>query len=146
VAERFGWIKMKLAVLHCVRWGPSSHHRKRYSSSPTFEIYGRQACAHIIRGPCLLWPNGSMDQDAIWCGGRPQPTNIVLDGDPAPPLKKGHNSPNFRPIYYGQTAGLIMMKLGAEVGLGPGYTVLDGDPAPRPPRSTALPNFGLCLL
>jgi len=30
-----------------------------------------------------------MDQDAIWCGGGPQPTNIVLDGDPAPPSKKG---------------------------------------------------------
>jgi len=30
------------------------------------------------------------------------------------------------------------MKLGVEVGLGPGHTVLDGDPAP--PRGTA-PNF-----
>jgi len=24
------------------------------------------ACVHIIRGPCLLWPDGWMDQDAIW--------------------------------------------------------------------------------
>jgi len=22
-----------------------------------------------ILGPCLLWPNGWMDQDATWCGG-----------------------------------------------------------------------------
>ena len=32
------------------------------------------------------------------------------------------------------------MKLGTEVGLGPGHIVLDGDPAPPPQRSTA-PNF-----
>jgi len=22
-------------------------------------------------GPCLMWPNGSIDQDATWCGGWP---------------------------------------------------------------------------
>ena len=26
-----------------------------------------------IFGPYMLWPNGWMDQDATWCGGRPQP-------------------------------------------------------------------------
>ena len=26
-----------------------------------------------IFGPCLLWPNGWMDQDGTWHGGRPQP-------------------------------------------------------------------------
>jgi len=26
-----------------------------------------------IFGPCLLWPNGWMDQEATWYGGRPQP-------------------------------------------------------------------------
>jgi len=35
-------------------------------------------------------------------------------------------------VYCGQTVGLIKMKLGVEVGLGPGHTVLDGDPAPPP--------------
>jgi len=24
-------------------------------------------------GPCVLWPNGSMDQDATWYGARPRP-------------------------------------------------------------------------
>jgi len=24
-------------------------------------------------GPCLLWPNGWMDQDATWYGDRPRP-------------------------------------------------------------------------
>jgi len=53
-----------------------------------------------IFGPCLLWPNDCMDQDANWCGGRPRPRHdIVLDGDPAPPQKRGRAPlPNFRPI------------------------------------------------
>ena len=33
-----------------------------------------------IFGPCLLWPNGGMDQDGTWHGG-----DSVLDGDPNPP-------------------------------------------------------------
>jgi len=32
-------------------------------------------------------------------------------------------------VYCGQTVGWIKMKLGMQVGLGPGHTVLDGDPA-----------------
>jgi len=60
---------------HCATWGPTSRHRKR-AQPPIF-------------GPCLLWPNGWMDQDATWCVGRPWP--IVLDGT----TKKGHCSPLF---------------------------------------------------
>jgi len=37
------------------------------------------------------------------------------------------------------------MKLGMEMGLGPGHVVLDGDPAPPPQRGTP-PIFGPCLL
>jgi len=33
------------------------------------------------------------------------------------------------------------MKLGIEVGLGPGHIVLDGDPAPLHQRGTAPPPF-----
>ena len=36
-------------------------------------------------------------------------------------------------VYRGQTVGRIEMKLGEQVGLGPGHIVLDGDPA-RPPE------------
>ena len=39
-------------------------------------------------------------------------------------------------VYYGQIVRWIKMKLGMEVGLGPGHIVLDGDPAP-PQRGTA---------
>jgi len=40
-------------------------------------------------------------------------------------------------VYCGQTVGWIKVKLGMQVGLGPGYIVLDGDPAPLPQRGTA---------
>jgi len=48
---------------HCFRWGLSSP-MVRGTAAPTFEIYGRRLCIHIIRGPCLLWPNGWMDQES----------------------------------------------------------------------------------
>ena len=43
-------------------------------------------------------------------------------------------------VYCGQTVGWIKMKLGMQVGLGPGHIVLDGDPASPPQRGTA-PNY-----
>jgi len=51
-----------------------------------------------IFGPCLLCPNGWMDQDAT--GVRLQgPGHIVLDGDPTLPRKNGHSSsPTVRPM------------------------------------------------
>jgi len=37
-------------------------------------------------------------------------------------------------VYCGQTAGRIKMKLGTQVGLGPGHIVFDGEPAPLPKK------------
>ena len=72
--------------------------------------------------------------------------HIVLDGDPALPLQKGH-SPQFAAnVRCGQTAGWIKMPLSMEVGLGPGDFVLDGDPAPPTKKGTEPPIFGACLL
>ena len=45
---------------HCVRRGPSYPQKKRaHPLPPNF-------------GPCLLWPNGWMDEDAAWYGSRPR--------------------------------------------------------------------------
>ena len=43
-------------------------------------------------GPCLLWPNGWMDQDATWYGGRPRsrPTRHCVRCGPSYLQKKGH--------------------------------------------------------
>jgi len=51
-------------------------------------------------------------------------------------------------VYCGQTVGRIKMKLGLQVGLGPGHIVLDGDPALPPPKghSPLPPIFGPRLL
>ena len=73
---------------HSVRWGPSSPQKRG------------TAVLHPFFGPCLLWANGRMDQDATWYRGRPrtrpecvrwEPQND-LDGNPTPP-QKGHSTP-----------------------------------------------------
>ena len=38
--------------------------------------------------------------------------------------------------------GWIQVKLGMQVGLGPGHILLDGDPGPPPQRATAPPIYG----
>ena len=50
-------------------------------------------------------------------------------------------------VYCGQTVGWIKIKLGTEVGLGPGHTVLDEDPAVhgkgrRSPGPPTCENYG----
>jgi len=57
-------------------------------------------------GPCLLWPNGLMDQDVTCYGDIGLgPSDIVLDGDPAvsPPPKGAQQIPTFGHVYCGQT-------------------------------------------
>ena len=45
-------------------------------------------------------------------------------------------------VYCGQTVVWIKMKLGMQVGLGPGHIVLDEDPAPLPKKGAEPPpNF-----
>jgi len=44
----------------------------------------------------VLWPNIWTDQDETWHAGRPRPSHIVLNGDPA--LPKRGTAPNFWPI------------------------------------------------
>jgi len=48
-------------------------------------------------GPCLLWPNGWMDQDATCTKVGLGSGRTVLHGDAASPLLKG-TVPNFRPM------------------------------------------------
>jgi len=73
------------------------------------------------------------------------PGHIVLDGDLLRLAQKGEHSTQFSVhVYCGQTAALIKMPLGMEVGLGPSGFVLDGDPAP--PKGANFPIFGPCVL
>jgi len=67
---------------------------KKGQSPP--QILGPCYCGNPrpILGPCLLWPNGWMDQDATWYGGRPRRRpHCVRWGPSSPPHRKGHSSP-----------------------------------------------------
>ena len=46
----------------------------------------------------LLWPNGCMDQDATWYGGRPWPTRHCVRRGLSSPSRKGGTAPNFWPM------------------------------------------------
>jgi len=113
---------------HIALDGNPAHPPKKGSQPPIF-------------GPCPLWPNSWMDQDATWCRGRPWPRQL-LDGFLAPLTKKREHSPQFSAnVYCGQMARWIKMLLDRELGLGLSDTVLDGDRAP-PNRGSATPaNF-----
>ena len=86
-----------------------------------------------IFDPCLLYPNGWMDQDATWYGGRPGPRpHCDRWGFSSSPCKKrGHSPPPHFSAHVCcvQMVGWIKMPLGANVGLGPGHIVLHGHPA-----------------
>jgi len=125
------WIKMPLGREigfgpgDIVRWGSNSP--KRAQQPPLF-------------GPCLLWPNGWTDQDAIWYGRRPQPRPHCVRWGPA---KRGAQHPQFSVhVCRGQTVGWTKMPLGREVCLGrrPGHIVLDV--VTPPPKKGTTSNFG----
>jgi len=84
-----GWIKMPLGTELGLSLGdivldgdPAPTHGKGHSSPPLF-------------GPCLLWPNGWMDQDSTWYGGRPQPRRHCVRWGvrPSSPPRKGAQQP-----------------------------------------------------
>jgi len=71
----------------CVRWVPSTPPPTRGHSSP------------LLFGPCVLWPNGCMDQDATWYGCRPRPRPRDVRWDLVPQTR-GHSSPPFSAHVY----------------------------------------------
>ena len=67
---------------------------------------------HPIFGPCLLWPNGWMNEDAAWYGGRPRPGPHCSRWVPSP-TKGAQQPPLFGPCLLwprspiSATAGLL---------------------------------------
>jgi len=69
------------------------------------------------------------------------PGDIVVDGEPVRPSKKGHSLPHFRPMSI-VTKRLNGSRCSCKVaGLGPGHIVLDGDPDPPPTKGNSLHQF-----
>jgi len=87
-----------------------------------------------IFGPCLLWPNGWMDQDATWYGG-----DIVLGGVAAPPKRGTALQFSFH-VCCGQTAGWTKTPLGTELDLRPGHIVLGSQLSAKGAQQP--PSFG----
>ena len=94
-----------------------------------------------IFGPRLLWPNGYMDQDATWYGGRPRLRRHCVRWGPSSSSPRGaHPAPHFSAnVRCGQTA---KMALGIEVGLGLQATLCSiGTQLPPEKRTHPPPNF-----
>jgi len=66
----------------------------------------KKGAAPPIFGPCLLLPNGCMDQDATWYGGRHRPRqHCVRRGPSSASPKRGQSPTPFSAhVYCGQTA------------------------------------------
>ena len=66
-----------------------------------------------IFGPRLLWPNGCMDQDVTWYGGRPRPTRDCVRCGPSYPQQKRHTHTTqfLAHVYCGQMAGWMKTPL-----------------------------------
>jgi len=108
---------------HCVRWGPSSpsyfsaHVCRGQMAGCTKMPLGMEVdnfvldrdpappqkrdIASQIFGSCLLWPNGSVDQDATWYGSRTRPRWHCVRWGQAPKQNKGAqpNKGTQPPIY-----------------------------------------------
>jgi len=135
-----GWIKMPLG--RKVGRGPSDTVLDG-NPAPPFQ----SGTTSPISGPCLLWPNSCMDQDASWYGGWRRPRPHCVRWEPSFPRKRGSTVlPQFLAhVCCGQMAGWIKVPLGMKAGLSPGHIVLHGDPAPLK-MGTAPSIFGPCLL
>ena len=94
--QMVGWIKMPLRMEvglgpgHIVLGGNQVPAPKRGTAPPI--------CTDPpIFGPCMLWPNGWMDQHATWYGSRPRPRRHCVRWGPSYP-KRGTAAPTFRPM------------------------------------------------
>jgi len=74
-----GWTKIPLGME--VGHGPGDFAFNGDPAPPR-----KRAKPHSIFGSCLLWPNGWMDQDTTWYGGKPLPRRRCVGWSPASPL------------------------------------------------------------
>ena len=87
-----GWTKVPLGME--VGLGPGDFVFDRDPATPRKKAHQ----SHPIFGPCLLWPNGWIDQDATWYGSRPQRRPNSIRRGPSSPGKGHGSSPSFWPM------------------------------------------------
>jgi len=115
-------MEIDLSPVHIVLDGDPAPPRKKGHSPPLFS-------------PCLLCPNGWMDQDATWYEGRPRAGQHCVACGPSSILPIGTSAQFSVYVCCGQMALWIKMPLDMKGGLVPDHIVLHGDSAP-PKRGT----------
>jgi len=102
--QTVGWIRMPLGTEvglgpGIVLDGDPAAPWKGAQQSPHFRGLWQQAWVRIKCGPCLLWPNGWIDQDATWYNGRSRPRrHCVRWGPQFPPPFLAHFALAWSPI------------------------------------------------
>ena len=84
-----GWTRMPLGME--VGLGPGDF---VFDGDPASQKKGHSPTQYF--GPCLLWPNSWMDQDATWYGGKPRPRQRCVRWGRNPPPSKRGTVPQFR--------------------------------------------------
>ena len=100
VAQRLGGSRFKMPLGTEVGFGPGHFVLDGNPAPPPKR--GTTPPSRVF-GPCLLWPNGWMDQDATWYGGRLRPRRHCVRWRPSSPSKKGHSPHFWAHIYCGET-------------------------------------------
>jgi len=81
-----------------------AHTRHSVRCRPSYPREKRAHPPHPSFGPCLLWPNGWMDEDAAWYGNRPPRPRPHCIRWGSQLSRKGHSSPPFSAhVYYGHS-------------------------------------------
>jgi len=90
--QKAAWIKMPL----CMEVGLSVRDIV-FDVDPATPRRNGHSHPHPIFGPCLLWSNGWMDEDAAWYGSRPRPRPHCTRRGPSS-RERGTAAPAFRPM------------------------------------------------
>jgi len=63
-----------------------------FDGDPSYRQNRGHTHYHAVFGPCLLWPNGWMDEDATWYVSRNRPRRHCIRWGPSS-ARNGHSSP-----------------------------------------------------
>jgi len=132
-----GQIKMKLRTQVCL--GPGHILLGGHPGPPPLRGHSPPP----IFGPYLLRPNGCMDQDVTWYGGRPRPRRLCFRWDPSPPPKRGAPPQFFRPCLLGPNGWMDEAGTWHGGRPQPRRLCVRWGPSPLPPKGgrAPLPNF-----
>ena len=97
--------------------------------------------------PCSLWPNGWIDQDAAWYGGKPRPRSHCVRWGRSSPPPKGHRPPIIGPCLLWPNGWMDQDVTWQECRPRPRPHYVKWRPSFPSPKGAHLPRiFGPCVL